>query len=99
MQIKNEKSYTHTRARVPIIYIIIKRLFPLLKRPTNPQKYVLKQKILKIAKNTTIDYQALTKKMHFLCNFFSKIFGQFKNLLYLCIRFRSKTGNSQEREQ
>jgi len=69
-------------------------LFPLRRRPTNPQKYVLKQKILKIAQNATLDFQALTKKMHFLCNFFSKIFGQFKNLLYLCIRFRSKMGHA-----
>jgi len=49
---------------------------------------------LKIRKNSTIDFQLVTKKVHFLCNFFAKIFGGFKNLLYLCIRFRSKMGHA-----
>ena len=40
------------------------------------------------------DYQAVTKKMHFVCNFFAKIFGQFKKKQYLCIRFRSKMGSA-----
>jgi len=38
----------------------------------------------------TADNQRVTKKVHFLVHFFAKIFGGFKNLLYLCIRFRSK---------
>jgi len=36
----------------------------------------------------------LTKKMHIDCNFFAKIFGQFKKKQYLCIRFRSKMGHA-----
>jgi len=43
--------------------------------------------------------QAVTKKVHFLCNFFAKIFGHIKKKQYFCIRFRSKRGQPQEREQ
>ena len=48
-------------------------------------------------KTTKIDIaenQAVNKKSDFFCIFFAKIFGQFKNLLYLCIRFRSKMGHA-----
>ena len=40
--------------------------------------------LLKIA---TIDFQSVTKKVHFFMHFFAKIFGQFKKKLYLCTRF------------
>jgi len=44
------------------------------------------------AQNAPIDFQVFIKKVNFFLHFFSKIFGQFKKLLYLCIRFRSKNG-------
>jgi len=52
------------------------------------------QKCPKTTKNIIADFQAFTKKVHFFLHFFAKIFGQFKNLLYLCIRFRSKMGHA-----
>ena len=35
----------------------------------------------------SIENQSVMKKVHFFCNFFAKIFGQFKKKLYLCTRF------------
>jgi len=48
----------------------------------------------KTTKIISADNQVVTKKVHFFLHFFAKIFGQFKNLLYLCIRFRSKIGHA-----
>jgi len=42
----------------------------------------IKKRIFYSAEN-----QRFIKKVHFFCIFFAKIFGQFKNLLYLCTRF------------
>ena len=38
-------------------------------------------------KNYFVENQRITKKVHFLCIFFAKIFGQFKKKQYLCTRF------------
>jgi len=54
----------------------------------------LLSKNTKIAKIFSVENQSVTKKVHFFLHFFAKIFGQFKNLLYLCIRFRSKMGHA-----
>jgi len=45
------------------------------------------QKEPKIAKNYYAENQSVIKKVHFFCNFFAKIFGQFKKKQYLCTRF------------
>ena len=42
---------------------------------------------LKSSKKYSADFQQVTKKMHFLLHFFSKIFGQFKKKQYFCITF------------
>ena len=85
--------YTHARAFLIIYYT---RVRGITNSPRNPL-YALKT--LKTPQNTpkisifqNIENQSITKKMHFYVHFFAKIFGQFKNLLYLCIRFRSKMG-------
>jgi len=66
----------------------------LLKTPFWPDSSKNRRKSTKIAKIAYADFQAVTKKVHFFCIFFAKKFGQFKNLLYLCIRFRSKMGHA-----
>ena len=79
--------YLYTRAH-PFIIILYIRVH------VRNQKCAKKHKIDPKAQNDQkkviflgADNQAVTKKMHFLCNFFAKIFGHIKNLLYLCTRF------------
>ena len=48
----------------------------------------------KTTKINIAENQVVNKKSAFFCIFFAKKFGQFKNLLYLCIRFRSKMGHA-----
>ena len=67
------------------------------KHPNNPilpQNTIFAQKPKKIPKNTTIDYQSVTKKVQKKCKKNARIFGQFKKKQYLCTRFRLKTGKT-----
>ena len=67
------------------------------KHPNNPilpQNTIFAKKMLKIAKNATIDYQVVTKKVQKKCKKNAQIFGQFKKKQYLCTRFRPKTGKT-----
>ena len=69
--------------------------------PLSPRKGLFLPLLAQTTQNTPkttkieiTENQAVNKKSDFFCIFFAKIFGQFKNLLYLCIRFRSKMGHA-----
>ena len=77
--------------RVPYYYIIrVRGRGP--KTAIKHKNPVFAEKGSKKVKISSADNQAVTKKMHFLCNFFAKIFGHIKKKQYFCIRFRSKNG-------
>ena len=84
--------FPHAYARVPIIYIIYLSLLNLLQIDPILPMDAFSTFMLKIPKNSTTDFQAVTKKMHFCVHFFSKIFGHIKKKQYFCIRFRPKNG-------
>ena len=76
--------YAHTP--VPYIYII----YACMEEPIETFSRfsrLIPQNTLIFAKNTVIDFQWVTKKVHFFVHFFAKIFGQFKKKQYLCTRF------------